>query len=161
GRPRHYLWITEQVNSLVPEGESVSPRDVHTRLLEQSGRFVRAREGTYTLAEWQSSDGLGGGRADLNRAGDGVVPPGSTREPPRIRNREAIEPKIPHVDADDPGRRRAPGAGRLAVCPPHGRLRDRGRRPPHAAAGANGRTDDVRSGARAGRADDRGADASL
>jgi hypothetical protein len=81
GRPRHYLWITEQVNSLLPDGESVSPRDVHTSLLEQSGRFVRAREGTYTLSEWQSSDVLGSGRAGLNGRGDGVVPPGSTGEP--------------------------------------------------------------------------------
>jgi RNA polymerase sigma factor (sigma-70 family) len=72
GRPRHYLWITEQVNSLLPEGESVSPRDVHTRLLEQSGRFNRAREGTYTHAEWQSSALPGGGRVDPNGGGDGA-----------------------------------------------------------------------------------------
>jgi hypothetical protein len=55
GRPRHYLWITEYVNTLVPRGSEASPRDVHSALLDRSDRFVRTREGTYALAEWKAA----------------------------------------------------------------------------------------------------------
>jgi hypothetical protein len=51
GRPRHYLWITEYVNSLVPEGQEVSARDIHATLLDRSDWFARVREGTYGLTE--------------------------------------------------------------------------------------------------------------
>jgi len=49
GRPRHYTWITEQVNTLVPDGREVTSRDVHSALLERPDRFARTREGTYGL----------------------------------------------------------------------------------------------------------------
>jgi hypothetical protein len=51
GRPRHYLWITEYVNSLVAAGSEVTPREIHTALLERTERFRRVREGTYGLVE--------------------------------------------------------------------------------------------------------------
>lgn len=51
-RPRHYMWITQQVNALIPDGEEVTPRDVHGTLLDRSDLFLRYREGTYALREW-------------------------------------------------------------------------------------------------------------
>jgi hypothetical protein len=51
GRPRHYLWITEYVNTLVPGGEEVTPREIHSTLLDRTERFRRVREGTYGLVE--------------------------------------------------------------------------------------------------------------
>ncbi len=51
-RPRHYMWITEQVNTLIPDGQEVTPRDVHGTLLDRADLFVRYREGTYALQEW-------------------------------------------------------------------------------------------------------------
>jgi hypothetical protein len=53
-RPRHYMWITQQVNGLIPDGEEVTPRDVHGTLLDRSDLFTRYREGTYTLREWEN-----------------------------------------------------------------------------------------------------------
>jgi Sigma-70, region 4/Bacterial RNA polymerase, alpha chain C terminal domain len=54
-RPRHYLWITEYVNSLVAAGAEVTSREVHSALLERTERFQRVREGTYGLVEAGSS----------------------------------------------------------------------------------------------------------
>jgi hypothetical protein len=51
-RPRHYMWITQQVNLLIPDGQEVTPRDVHGTLLDRADVFMRYREGTYTLREW-------------------------------------------------------------------------------------------------------------
>jgi len=54
-RPRHYMWITEQVNALIPDGQEVTPRDVHGTLLDRADLFTRYREGTYALREWESA----------------------------------------------------------------------------------------------------------
>jgi sigma-70-like protein/RNA polymerase alpha subunit len=53
-RPRHYMWITQQVNALIPDGQEVTPRDVHGTLLDRNDMFMRYREGTYTLREWET-----------------------------------------------------------------------------------------------------------
>lgn len=52
-RPRHYMWITQQVNLLIPDGQEVTPRDVHGTLLDRVDVFMRYREGTYALREWE------------------------------------------------------------------------------------------------------------
>jgi hypothetical protein len=64
GRPRHYLWVTDYVNTLVPRGSELRPREIHAILLDRTERFVRTREGTYGLAEWKqcTTVGDGGGR---------------------------------------------------------------------------------------------------
>ena len=49
------MWITEQVNSLTPDGEVVTPRDVHGTLLDRADLFMRYREGTYALREWETA----------------------------------------------------------------------------------------------------------
>jgi hypothetical protein len=54
-RPRHYMWITEQVNTLIPDGEEVTPRDIHSTLLDRADLFIRYREGTYALREWETA----------------------------------------------------------------------------------------------------------
>lgn len=54
-RPRHYMWITEQVNTLIPDGEQVTPRDIHGTLLDRADLFIRYREGTYALREWEAA----------------------------------------------------------------------------------------------------------
>jgi hypothetical protein len=54
-RPRHYMWITEQVNTLLPDGEEVTPRDIHSTLLDRADLFLRYREGTYALREWETA----------------------------------------------------------------------------------------------------------
>jgi hypothetical protein len=46
------MWITQQVNLLIPDGQEVTPRDVHGTLLDRADVFMRYREGTYTLREW-------------------------------------------------------------------------------------------------------------
>jgi hypothetical protein len=51
-RPRHYMWITQQVNTLIPDDDEVIPRDVHGTLLDRTDLFRRYREGTYALREW-------------------------------------------------------------------------------------------------------------
>jgi hypothetical protein len=56
-RPRHYMWITQQVNALIPDGEEVTPRDVHGTLLDRADLFMRYREGTYALREWEHVSG--------------------------------------------------------------------------------------------------------
>jgi Sigma-70, region 4/Bacterial RNA polymerase, alpha chain C terminal domain len=84
GRPRHYTWITDQVNALMPDGESVSSRDVHTTLLEHADRFVRSREGTYALVEWQGPRERNGAEsgADGDGAAGRVTLPAATRSRP-------------------------------------------------------------------------------
>jgi RNA polymerase sigma factor (sigma-70 family) len=54
-RPRHYMWITEQVNTLLPDGQEVTPRDIHSTLLDRADLFLRYREGTYALREWETA----------------------------------------------------------------------------------------------------------
>jgi hypothetical protein len=72
GRPRHYLWITDYVNTLVAAGCEVTAREIHSTLLERSDRFLRVREGTYGLLEWSSPGGqrsdapAGSGQADAS-----------------------------------------------------------------------------------------------
>ncbi len=67
-RPRHYMWITQQVNALIPDGEEVTPRDVHGTLLDRTDVFMRYREGTYALREWESAP-----RESLNDVVSGIL----------------------------------------------------------------------------------------
>jgi RNA polymerase sigma factor (sigma-70 family) len=79
-RPRHYMWITDQVNTLIPDGQEVTPRDVHGTLLDRADLFVRYREGTYALQEWVSAP-----RESIAELVDGIL-----REHGRPMTREEI-----------------------------------------------------------------------
>jgi hypothetical protein len=105
-RPRHYMWITQQVNLLIPDGQEVTPRDVHGTLLDRAEVFMRYREGTYALREWEN-----GPRETLGDVVSGIL-----REHGRPMTLEEIVSRVGRQQLESTGASNGASADRGSVA---------------------------------------------